>query len=35
MKRVGNAIAGVNSINLMDADSAQDAGIRKVNHKCF
>lgn len=35
MKRVGNANAGVNCINLVGADSAQDAGILKGNHKCF
>lgn len=35
MKRVGNASAGVNSINLVDADSAREAGIHKGNHKCF
>lgn len=35
MKRVGNASAGVNSINFVDADSAWDAGILKGIHKRF
>lgn len=35
MKRVGSASAGVNCINMVDVDSAWDAGILKGNPKCF